>query len=204
VDGRTAHRVEWTCVALVVAAAAAAFYFVTRPSDHQPQVSVDLLPIADGARRVDTFVDCSKVNSLAYFTHNPCETFVLVRGSASGSAKALLRSESATLRGDGWVHPTLRPMADYDDVSSAMAPLQDSWVAPGSKVCAYIATARSGVRAEGKQFLPFDHADDPAGLLTFYNAARAARSGDVLWVRLRSKQMTQPGACSASKSSASN
>jgi hypothetical protein len=155
VDDRAAQRVEWACVALVVAAAAVAFYLVTRPSDHQPQVSVDLLPIADGARRIDTFVDCSKVNSLAYFTHNPCETFVLVRGSASGSgsAIALLRSEAATLRGDGWVHPTLRPVADYDDVSSAMAPLRDSWVAPGSNACAYVATARAGVLAEGKGFL---------------------------------------------------
>ena len=151
-DDRVVQRLEWGGLALAVAAAVVAFSFVTRSSDHQPRVSADLLPIAGGARSVDRFVDCSKVNSLAYFAHNPCETFVLVRGLDSGSATVLLRSEAATLRDDGWVHPALRPEADYDDVSSGTAPLQDSWVAPGSKACAYVATAKAGVRAEGKGF----------------------------------------------------
>jgi hypothetical protein len=198
VGGHTARRLEWACIALVVAAAAVAYYLATK-SPTQPRDAADLLPIADGAQRVDTFVDCSKVNSVAYFRDNPCETFVLVRGRASSSAMALLGSEVATLHRAGWVHPALRPEADYDDVSSAPAPRRDSWVAPDANACAYVATVRAGIRAEGKGFLPFDHDDDPAGLLTFYDVARTFQGGAVLWVRLRPKQMTERGACSRSK-----
>lgn len=169
-------------------------YLLLRPSSDQAQASADALPIVAHARRSAIYVDCSKVNSLAYFEHNPCETFVLLRSDRFGSQAALLAAESDRLRAAGWLHPKIAPPIDYN-VGDATASLDDSWFAPQHKACAYVATDQAAVAAEGRQLLPFDPYDNPRGMLDFYRTAEAARSDVTLWVRLRPPVMFQPGAC---------
>lgn len=177
---------------LLVAGIGVGTYLALR--SEQAEVGAGVLPLVPGGRAVLTFVDCSKVNSLAYFAHNPCETFVLVRGQHFRSATGLLSAEAATLRAAGWRHPGIEPPIDYD-VGDAMAPLQDSWYSPDGRACAYIATDHAAVAAEGRELIPFDRYDNPAGMLSFYRAADSAQGGQNLWVRLRPPVMLQPAAC---------
>jgi hypothetical protein len=167
---------------------------LARGRSDQAQVSADMFPIVEGARESAVFVDCSKVNALAYFPHNPCDTFVLLRSDQFASQQVFLAAEASRLRAAGWRHPRIAPPIDYD-VGDAAAPLDQSWFAPGHCVCAYVATAAAAVAAEGQGLLPFDPYDNPHGMLDFYETARAAQSGRALWVRLRPPVMVQPGAC---------
>jgi len=181
-------------VCLVLGGLAFGLHALLHTSD-QAEVNAGALPIVDGAQQLATFTNCSRVNSLAYFAHNPCETFELLLDPRYGSQSALLNAEDHRLLAAGWLHPRIEPAVDYD-VGTAMAPIADSWYSPDHKVCAYIATDRSGVAAERQGFFPFDGWDEPEGLLGFYRAARAAQSRRIVWVRLRPPVMTEPGACS--------
>jgi hypothetical protein len=158
------------------------------------EVSAGVLPVVAGADQVSAFTDCSKVNSLAYFANNPCETFVLLRDDRFATQAAFLAAEQHRLTAAGWRHPTIAPPIDYN-TGEAMAPIAASWVAPKHAACAYVATDRAAVTAEGSELLPFDYYDDPEGLLGFYRTAKAAQSHRTLWVRLRPHFMVEPGAC---------
>lgn len=193
----TARRVQWAARVVILVLLVGGVVYLLRPSAAQPQPRTSVLPVAADGDRTARFLDCSKVNSLAYFANNPCETFLLIGASGSESVTELLRSQDAALLAAGWRHPILRPAADYDDTYSLKAPLAQSWFAPHSRACAYVTTVRSGIAAEGKRFLPFDYGDDPKGLLTFYRKAQAVQHRPVLWVRLRPPEMTEPGACAA-------
>jgi hypothetical protein len=151
-------------------------------------VGAGVLPIVADANQSAVYVDCSKVNSLAYFPQNPCQTFVLIRSQRFASSSSLLDAETARLRVAGWRHPTLPPPIDYD-VGNATAPVVDSWLAPEHHACAYIATDHAAVTAEGKELIPFDRYDDPHEMLVFYETAKAAAPHEALWVRLRPPTM---------------
>jgi hypothetical protein len=176
-----------------VAAAAVLTYTLSRTSG-QAQVSADSLPVVAGAHRVAAFTDCSKVNSLAYFEDNPCETFVLLRGGQFTTQAAFLAAEARQLVASGWQHPTIAPPIDYN-VGGAMAAVENSWFAPKHAACGYVATDQAAVAAEASELIPFDRYDNPRGMLAFYRTAKAAQSENTLWVRLRPHVMVEPRAC---------
>lgn len=175
---------RWLVLAtLIVAGGAGVAYAVTRGSD-QPQVDAGVLPVVSPAQETNVYVDCSKINNVAYFPDNPCETFVLVESGHFGSASALLTAEMRELTRSGWRHSAPQ-LVDYDGAAAGMATLGQSWVSADGRACAYIATDRVGVAAEARELFPYDPYNQPQGVLDFYRAAKAANPNASLWVRLR-------------------
>jgi hypothetical protein len=178
------RRRLWLLLAIaIVAGGAAVAYAVTRSSD-QPEVSAEVLPVVSPAHETNVYVDCSKINSVAYFPDNPCQTFLLVQSDHFGSASELLTAESRQLSRSGWRHSSLQ-LVDYDGVTGGMATLSQSWVSPDHRACAYVTTDRVGVAAEGRELFPYDQYNQPHGVLDFYRTAKAANPSQTLWVRLR-------------------
>ena len=157
-------------------------YAVTR-SD-QPEVDADVLPVVDTASQAASFVDCSKTNSLAYFSDNPCETFLLLRSNHFGSAAKLLAAETRRLAVASWGHSAPQEV-DYDGGADGMAALGESWVSPDHHACAYVTTVGRGVAAERREIFPWDPYNWPHGVLDFYRHASAIKNQPALWVRLR-------------------
>jgi hypothetical protein len=61
------------------------------------------VPLAGGAKIVDTAADCSSTNSLvAYFKNSPCVTSAVASAAAPETERSLLAGESAELLGHGW------------------------------------------------------------------------------------------------------
>jgi hypothetical protein len=167
-------------------------YVVTRSSG-QPQVSADVLPVVASAAQTAVYVDCSKIDAVAFDPHNPCQTFVLPHSDHFTSAAAFLDAEARQLRAVGWGHPRIAPPVDYDG-GGEMANLGDSWFAPGHKACLYLATVQAGVAAEARVLFPYDPYNQPQGVLDFYRTAKSAKPSQTLWARLRSPK-TEVGAC---------
>jgi hypothetical protein len=174
--------VPW-CVVLIVVAGAAAAFAATRGPD-QPEVSVDALPEVTTANQAAVYVDCSKINGLAYFSDNPCQTFLLLQSSHFSSAAAFWDAEQRQMRRSGWRHSAAQ-LVDYDGAHGGMAGDSESWVSPAHDVCAYVTTRQHGVAAETRELFPYDPYDVPHGVYGFYRTARATTSGEALWVRLR-------------------
>jgi hypothetical protein len=158
--------------------------FALARGSSQPEVSVNALPTAATVRETAIYVDCSKVNSVAYFSDNPCQTFVLLTSRRFGSATRFLTAETRHMTRSGWRHSAAQ-LVDYDGANSGMASRTESWVAPGHRACAYVATDQDGVAAEAKALSPYDPYDIPHGVYVFYRKAKAANPRQTLWVRLR-------------------
>jgi hypothetical protein len=169
-------------VAAAVVAGAAVAYAVTRSG--QPEVGAGALPTIRTVTRAASFVDCSKTNSLAYFSDNPCETFVLLRSNRFSSAAELLAAETRRLSSAGWRHSAPQEV-DYDGGADGLAARDESWVSPDRQACAYITTVRRGVAAEKREIFPWDPYNWPRGIRDFFRRADAIKSRPALWVRLR-------------------
>lgn len=169
-------------IGLLVVSGSAASFAATRGSG-QPRVSADALPLVATAQVSAEFVDCSKVNAVAYFNDNPCETFLLLASQRYRSASALWNAEAHRLRVAGWRHSAAQAV-DYD-AGGGMATRNQSWVSRDGHACAYIATVTSGAAAEARGIFPADPYDIPSGVYAFYRKARTANPTDTLWVRLR-------------------
>jgi hypothetical protein len=176
------RRVLFLIGLLAVTGSAAAFSATRRSG--QPQVSADALPLMATAHVSTVYVDCSKVNAVAYFNDNPCETFLLLAGTRYRSASAFWNAETHRLRVAGWRHSAAQAV-DYD-VGDGMATRNQSWVSRDGHACAYIATVTRGAGAEAPAIFPADPYDIPSGVYAFYRKARTANPTDTLWVRLRS------------------
>jgi hypothetical protein len=174
----------WLSLAVVVLATGATIIYVATQSPDQAQVSADVLPVVPTARQAATYVDCSKVNAVIYDPHNPCQTFLLLHSSHFRSAAAFLNAEGRQLRAAGWRHTTT-PMPIDRDAFGGNATLNESWVAPQHRACAYVATGTAGVTAEARLLLPYDPYDVPHGVLTFYLKGKAANPSQTLWARLQ-------------------
>jgi hypothetical protein len=170
-------------VIAVLVAVLAVTYFVTRSSD-QARVGADGLPTVAEAQQAAAYVDCSKISSIAYFSNNPCQTFVLLESDHFSSAEEFLAAESRQLMAKGWRHSDPQPV-DFDGGHGGLASPSQSWGAPANRVCAYVATARGGVAAETREIFPQDPYDVPQGVYDFYWTAKAASTRQALWVRLR-------------------
>ena len=174
----------WLLLAIVtVAGGAGVAYAVTRGSD-QPEVSAHVLPVVSPAHETNVYVDCSKINSVAYFPDNPCQTFFVVQSNHFGSALELLTAESRQLSRSGWRHGSAQ-LVDYDGATGGMVTISQSWVSPNHRGCAYITTDRAGVAAEARELFPYDPSNQPHGVLDFYRTAKAANPNHALSVRLR-------------------
>jgi hypothetical protein len=167
----------------VLLLAGAVVYLVTRSSDPR-EVSPDVLPTVPTAQQAAVYVDCSKPNAVAYFSDNPCQTFVLLESKHFPSASEFLAAESHHMMVSGWRH-SVPQLVDYDGIAFGMASAEDSWVAPANQACAYVATGQTGVAAETNEIFPRDPYDVPQGVYDFYRKAKAANSSETLWVRLR-------------------
>lgn len=170
-------------VGLILVAGAALALTVTRGSD-QAQVDADVLPAASGTYEAAVYVDCSKVNGVAYFSDNPCETFVLLESRHAGTAGRLRDAEVRRLRIADWRHSSPQ-LVDYDSVAGGTASLSQSWVSPDGRDCAYIAGVLEGLTAERREIFPREPADIPRGVYDFYQRATRAQPSRSLWVRLR-------------------
>jgi hypothetical protein len=160
-------------VGLILVAAAAAAVLLTRGRD-QAQVSADALPMVATTHEADIYVDCSKINGVAYFPDNPCETFVLLESQHFGSAEEFWTAETRQLRVSGWHHSSPQ-LVDYDGQAAGMASPSESWVAPTQRACAYVTTVQKGVAAEKREIFPRDPNDIPHGVYDLYQRASAAR-----------------------------
>jgi hypothetical protein len=125
-----------------------------------------------------------KIDSVAYFADNPCQTFVLLESKRFVSAREFWTAQTRGMRTSGWRH-SARQLVDYDGAKSGMASLSESWVAPDHLACAYVTTDGKGVAAETHALFPYDPYDIPHGLYVFYRKAKAAKRSETLWVRLR-------------------
>jgi hypothetical protein len=168
---------------IVLLAVGTAIYLLTRSSD-QPQVGADVLPVIAKAQRAAAYTDCSRVNSVAYFPGNPCQTFVLIESTRFRSAAAFLAAETRQMIASGWHHSAPQPV-DYDGAYGNMASATQSWAARDHRACAYVASVRAGVSAETPEIFPRRSYDVPQGVYDFYRAAKAANPDETLWVRLR-------------------
>lgn len=179
------------CVVALLAVAGVVVYLLVRRDHEQPELPATVVPIARGAKRSRTYVDCTKVSTLAYFADNPCETFVLIHGSAEESARSLLTAESETLATHGWRHPALRPLVDYDHYDR-LAPKSEAWFSRDPRACVYVTIAKVAVRqlASSVRF-----GNTAADYRAFYDALMAADAGSALFVRLRPPEMAQPKSC---------
>ncbi len=162
----------------------AGFAFAASRGSDQPEVGADVLPVVALAHRADVYGDCSKVNGVAYFSENPCQTFVLIESDHFGSALEFWEAETRVLRMAGWRHSAPQ-LVDYDGSNDGMARRNESWVLRAQRACAYVATDRMGVVAERPSLFPYDPYDIPHGLYVFYRRAKAVTRGQTLWVRLR-------------------
>ena len=180
---RRVHRRALLLIALILATSAAGAFAATRGS-RQRAVDVKALPVPAAVRASSVYRDCSKVDAVAYFQDNPCQTFVLLTSEHSRSALAFWNAETRYIRGVGWRHSAAQ-LVDYDGADSGLATRGESWVSPDGRACAYIATLKTGVSAERKAVFPYDPYDIPRGVYTFYRTARAAKAAQTLWVRLR-------------------
>jgi hypothetical protein len=170
-------------VGLFLVAGAGAAFAIHRGPD-QAEVSADALPVVATAHKAGVYVDCSKVDSVAYFADNPCQTFVLLTSKHFRSAVEFWAAETRAMRISGWRHSAPQ-LVDYDGANSDMASLSESWVSPAHRACAYVATGRKGVVTEAQALFPYDPYDIPHGVYVFYRTARAAKPSETLWVRLR-------------------
>ena len=158
--------------------------FAVSRGAHQPKVAADALPLVAAAHRADVYVDCSKINSVTYDTHNPCETFVLLGSKHFGSATKFWAAETQAMKLAGW-HHSAPQVVDYDGTDSGMASRRESWVSPRHRACAYVTTDARGVAAEKRALFPYDPNDNPHGVYVFYRRAKKAQRTEALWVRLR-------------------
>jgi hypothetical protein len=179
---RRTGRIVLAASALLVAVAALVIYLATRPPD-QKSLQASVLPLAAQAKVGTSFMDCSKVNGLAYFDHWPCQTFVLVHSSHFGTAQALDSAEQARLGAAGWHYSARGPIpVDYDALGSANVPSSASWTGPGNSACAVILTDTAGAALEAEAILrPYDPYNQPQGLIAFYRVARGADRAETLW-----------------------
>ena len=83
----------WLSVAAGIAAVAAGVAYASSRGSEQPRVAARVLPLATGVFHTAVYLDCSKINSVAYDPHNPCQTFMLVKSNQSVSQLALLSAE---------------------------------------------------------------------------------------------------------------
>jgi hypothetical protein len=169
-------------VALIVIGGAAITFAVTRGSG-QPEVDADVLPVLATGKKADVYVDCSKIDAVAYFEDNPCQTFVLLQSSHFRSATEFWSAETRQMKRSGW-HNSAPQVADFDG-GGGLVSLSESWVSRDHRACAYVTTDRRGTAAEAKTLFPYDPYNQPQGVLDFYRAARAANPNQALWVRLR-------------------
>jgi hypothetical protein len=187
-DGRAPTRdgrvLAWRLFAIssVVIVAAALIYYLTRPPD-QAQIDTAVLPVARTATTMRTFTDCSNVNSVTYDIHQPCQAFVLLRGTEPGSAPQLYRAEQGALRAAGW-HRSAHPLRFDNDTGNDYAPLSAGWAAPGHQACAMLLNVKAGVAAERVAIFPYNPYDIPPGLYRFYRFAQSADRARTLWVQL--------------------
>lgn len=185
--GEIAHglrglRPVWLAVTLLIlVASAVAIIAVATGSADQPGVSAAALPAIAGARKTAVYVDCSKVSSVAYFSDNPCQTFVLLESDRFASAERFLAAETSYMMAWSWHRSSPQPV-DFDGPVGRMAGPSESWAASGA--CAYITTDALGVAAETTELFPRD-LDVPQGVYDFYRAAGARSGREALWVRLR-------------------
>ena len=180
------RRVRRAVVLLVIASVAggAAAVFAAMRGAGQPQVAARALPIVRSAHESDVYVDCSKINDVAYFADNPCETFVLLASEHFRSAERFWAAEVRRMDAAGWRHSAPQ-VVDYDGEAGHLARLSESWVSPDHHACAYVATLPRGLAAEKREIFPRDPYDIPAGVYDFYRQAVKARANRALWVRLR-------------------
>lgn len=137
-------------------------------------------------RRVAVFIDCSKIDSVAYFPDNPCQTFVLVTSKQFTSVGGVLDTEVRHLTVLGWHHSAAQPV-DYDGAAGGMATLSQSWVAPDRRTCAFVTTDAIGTAAEGHELFPYDPYNQPYGVLAFYRCSRRCP--------IRSSPLDEAAAC---------
>lgn len=167
---------------LFVSAGTVGLYVETRSPD-QGQVSVSVLPLAAGARIIRAYTDCSKVNSVTYEPHEPCQTFALVSSSHFASLHALYRAERSRLRDTGWQSAPTGLLVDNhtgNDMTSRAA----SWTAPHHQACAVVLTDAQAIPAERKALFPYDPYDILRGLYRYYRQAASANLTRTLWVGL--------------------
>jgi hypothetical protein len=124
------------------------------------------------AHEAAVYVDCSKINSVAYFPDNPCQTFLLLQSDHFTSAVEFLGAEMRQMSLSGWHHTAPQPV-DYDGAAGGTATLSQSWVSPDHRACAYVATDRIGVAAEARELFPYDPHNQPQGVLDFYRTGRS-------------------------------
>lgn len=167
---------------LLVIVGAIVVYLETRPPG-QGRVSASVLPVAAGAHVDSTYTDCSKVNSVTYDPREPCQTFVLVRGTGFESLRALYDAQLARLRDVGWRVAPARLLVD-NHTGLVYAPRAGSWAAPRHQACAVVLTASDAIAAERKALFPYDPYDIPLGLYRWYRQAQADDATRTLWVGL--------------------
>jgi hypothetical protein len=173
---RRPTRVHWIVLASLVPVAAGALVFIENRAPGQREVDVGVLAITSAARIATSFVDCTKVNTVSYEAHQPCQDFVLLVDRRAGSLQAFYRSEEARLLGAGWRQTTRRLLLD-NDTGTAPAPGGATWAAPRHRACADVITDAAGLAAERKAVFPYDPYDIPHGVYRFYREAKAASRG---------------------------
>ncbi|MFZ0042096.1 MAG: hypothetical protein WAK93_12375 [Solirubrobacteraceae bacterium] len=170
-----------TGAVIVVLAGFVGYLFTRAPG--QARVNPNLLPTTSSAHRAAAYLDCSKVNAVAYDPHNPCQTFLLLETSRFGSPALFLEAEAGRLRAAGWRHAAEPIPADANN-GSGSGSLSESWVAPEHRACAYVTTVRRGLATEAQGLFPYDPYNQPPGVLDFYRKARAVDGAVALRVRL--------------------
>lgn len=180
------RRVRRAVVLLVVTSSVggAALAFAVPRGPAQSEVAAQALPVVRFAHESDVYVDCSKINAVAYFSDNPCETFVLLTGERFRSARRFWAAEVRQMRAAGWRHSAPQEV-DYDGEGGHLARVSESWVSRDHRKCAYVATLQQGLAAEKREIFPRDPNDIPSGVYDFYHRAAKARPHRSLWVRLR-------------------
>jgi hypothetical protein len=166
-------------VVLIVIVGAVVAYLETR-TPSQGRVSVSVLPLPGGARVESSYTDCSKVNSVTYDPHEPCQTFALDRDPRFASPQALYNAQLSRLHDVDWHVSPARLLVD-NHTGLGYAPRSASWTAPRHQACAVVLTDLEGIAAERKALFPYDPYDIPGGLYRFYRRAQVADSTPTLW-----------------------
>jgi hypothetical protein len=169
-------------LALLVSAVAVGLYLKSRPPG-QGRVSVTVLPLPVGARVIHAYTDCSRINSVTYEPHEPCQTFALVSSAHFSTLRALYDAELSRLRNTGWRPAPSALLVDNHTGNDATSPAA-SWTEPHHQACAVVLTDSDAIAAERKAIFPYDPYDIPHGRYRFYRQATSENLTTTLWVGL--------------------